>query len=80
MIGIGSHSADTKENKRLQGADIFIGIPQLLKIIFLCSAVRNQSFFFSSDFLYHIFDCCIVKTYICNCSKQSFDYDLSGSF
>ena len=27
MIGVGSHSADTKENKGFQRTDIFIGIP-----------------------------------------------------
>ena len=70
--GVCGKKADTA---KFQGADIFIGIPQLLKIIFLCSAVRNQSFFFSSDFLYHIFNLYIVKIHICNCCKQSFNYE-----
>ena len=38
MIGIGCHSANPEKNKRLQRTDIFIGIPQLLHIVFVCSA------------------------------------------
>ena len=31
--------------------------------------VANQRGFFCSDLLYHIFNCCIIKAYICNCGK-----------
>lgn len=58
MISIGCHSANPEKNKGLQGADIFICIPQLLRVIFVWftarwltfTAARNQSFFFCSDF------------------------------
>ena len=36
MIGIGCHPTNPKKNKRLQRTDIFVGIPQLLHIVFIC--------------------------------------------
>ena len=33
MVGISRHSADSKENQRFQGADVFLGVPEKLHIV-----------------------------------------------
>ena len=40
VIGIGCHSTNPEKNQRLQGTNIFVGIPQLLHVVFVCFTAR----------------------------------------
>ena len=88
MVGISRHSADSKENQRFQGADVFLGVPEKLHIVVVVMSARGSAAatvwakpgFFLVDAVCDFCDGFVIEAYVGKGSKQTFHHQFPCGF